>query len=161
MFDQKLQDAFNEQIKNELYSGYLYLAMAAYCESQALPGFAHWMKKQAREEQEHALKFYDFVHDHGGRVVLHALEQPPLEYGTPLQVFQEVYAHEQKVTALIHHLYELAVEAKDYAAQIELHWFITEQVEEEKNAVEIIAVLERIGESKQGLVMLDHELAGR
>ncbi len=161
MLGKKLQDALNEQIKNELYSGYLYLAMSAYFETNNLPGFAHWMRVQAGEEQEHALKFFDFIVDRGGRVVLHAIDQPPVEFHSPLAVFEATLEHEQKVTGLINKLYELAVAENDYPAQVMLQWFINEQVEEEKNATQIVETLKMIGDKGQALIMLDRELGQR
>ncbi|MBC7233665.1 MAG: ferritin [Chloroflexi bacterium] len=161
MLSKKLQDALNEQIKNELYSGYLYLAMSAYFEANNLPGFAHWMRVQAAEEQDHALKFFDFIVDRGGRVVLQAIDQPPVEFSSPLAVFETTLQHEQKVTGLINALYELAVAENDYPAQVMLQWFINEQVEEEKNATQIVETLKMIGEKGQALIMLDRELGQR
>jgi ferritin len=157
----KMQDALNVQIREELASSYIYLAMAAYCESINLPGFAHWMQVQSQEELEHALKFYGFIHDRGGRVVLQALDQPAAEYDGPIGVFEKTLAHEQYITGRIHDLYALAVEEKDYASQGLLMWFVNEQVEEEKTAGEILALLKMIGEKGQGLVMLDRQLASR
>ena len=129
MLSKKMQDAINEQIKNELYSGYLYLAMAAYAEDQNLPGFAHWMKAQCQEEVEHAMKFFDYITERGGRVELGAIDQPPVEFESPTQIFEMTLEHERKVTALINSLYELALAEKDYPTQVLLHWFIEEQVE--------------------------------
>lgn len=161
MLKQTVQDAINEQIKNELYSAYLYLAMAAYFESEDLAGFAHWMEEQAEEEQEHAMKFYHFVNERGGRVVLHAIDQPPTEFESVLAVFEETLAHEQKVTSLIHSLYALAVEEKDYASQTFLQWYVDEQVEEEANVSHILAQLRMGGERGQALLMMDRALAQR
>ena len=161
MFNSKVEKAINEQIKNELYSAYLYLSMAAYFDSINLPGFAHWMRVQFAEEQEHAKKFYHFVYERGGRVILQALDQPPSEWTSPLAVFEETLKHEQKVTALINDLYALAVQENDYASQVFLQWFISEQVEEEANATQIIETLKMVGEKGQALVMLDHQLARR
>lgn len=161
MLGKKMQDAMNEQIKNELYSAYLYLSMAAYFETENLKGFAHWMRVQAEEEQEHALKFFDFIHERGGRVALHAIDQPPAEFESPLGVFEETLSHEQKVTSLIHDLYALALEESDYASQVFLHWFVDEQVEEEANATEILEQLKMVGDKTQGLLMLDRALGER
>ena len=130
MLSKAMQDAINEQIKNELYSAYLYLSMAAYSEANNLSGFAHWMRAQSQEEVEHAMKFFEFVNERGGRVVLHAIDQPPVDFESPVKIFEETLNHERKVTAMINSLYELALEEKDYAAQVMLHWFIDEQVEE-------------------------------
>jgi len=161
MFSSKVEKAINEQIKNELYSAYLYLSMAAYFDSINLPGFAHWMRVQFAEEQDHAKRFYHFVYERGGRVILQALDQPPGEWASPLAVFEETLKHEQKVTALINDLYALAVQENDYASQVFLQWFISEQVEEEANATQIIETLKMVGEKGQALVMLDHQLARR
>ena len=161
MLSKTMQDAINEQIKNELYSAYLYLSMSAYCETNSLPGFARWMRAQSQEEVEHAMKFFDFVNERGGRVVLQAIDQPPLEFESPRAIFEQSLEHERKVTGMIHSLYELALEEKDYAAQILLHWFIDEQVEEESSAAQILDTLEMIGDKGQALVMLDRELGKR
>ena len=161
MLSKSMQDAINEQIKNELYSAYLYLSMAAYSEANNLPGFAHWMRAQSQEEVEHAMKFFEFVNERGGRVVLHAIDQPPADFESPVKMFEETLGHERKVTAMIHSLYELALEEKDYPAQILLHWFIDEQVEEEASAAYILDTLKAIGVKGQALVMLDRELARR
>src|SRR5919202_1081446 len=105
MLGKTMQDAMNEQIKNEFYSAYQYLSMAAYCESINLPGFAHWMRAQSREETEHAMKFYDFILDRGGRVVLQAIEGPVVEFGSSLEVFEQALEHERKVTGMINDIY--------------------------------------------------------
>jgi ferritin len=161
MLSKTIQDAMNEQIKNELYSAYLYLSMSAYCEAANLPGFAHWMRVQAQEEEAHAMKFYDFIYERGGRVVLQAIDQPPVEFQSPLHVFEQTLEHEQKVTAMIHDLYALAVQEKDYASQAFLQWFVTEQVEEEGSATQILETLKMIGDKGQALIMLDRELGKR
>ncbi len=161
MISSAMQDAINVQIRDELYSAYLYLSMAAYFESASLPGFASWMRIQSQEEVTHAMKLFDFVNERGGRVTLHAIEQPPLEFESPRAVFETTYEHEQKVTGLIHNLYEVALEEKDYAAQVMLHWFIDEQVEEEDGVSQILDVLERVADNDQGLLMLDRELGRR
>jgi ferritin len=161
MLGKAVQDAMNEQIKNELYSAYQYLSMAAYCESVNLPGFAHWMRAQSREEMEHAMKFYDFILDRSGRVVLQAIDQPVVEFGSPLEVFEQVLEHEQKVTAMINELYGLAVRENDYASQTFLQWFVTEQVEEEKNAGDVVETLKMVGDTSEALFLLDRELGRR
>ncbi|MGC8855884.1 MAG: ferritin [Anaerolineae bacterium] len=161
MITNAVQTAMNEQINKELFSAYLYLSMAAYFESHNLPGFAHWMRVQAGEEQEHAMKFYNHILERGGQVVLKAIEAPKTDWTSPLEVAEEVAAHEAKVTASINALYELALKEKDYPAQVMLQWFITEQVEEEKNAAELVAHLKLIEERGTALLMLDHQLAKR
>jgi len=161
MLSQAMQDAINEQIKNELYSAYLYLSMAAYSEAANLPGFAHWMRLQAKEEVEHALKFFDYVNERSGRVLLGAIGQPPAEFESPTRVFEQTLEHERKVTGMIHKLYELALKEKDYPTQVMLQWFIDEQVEEEANATQILELLKRTGETGHALAMLDRQLAAR
>lgn len=161
MLSKKMQDAINEQIKNELYSGYLYLAMAAYAEDQNLPGFAHWMKAQCQEEVEHAMKFFGYIAESGGRVELKAIDEPPVEFDSPTALFEMTLEHEKKVTGLINDLYELALEEKDYASQVLLQWYIEEQVEEEASASEILETLKMAGAKGQALVMMDRALAHR
>jgi ferritin len=156
-----MQDAMNEQINKELYSSYLYLSMAAYLEDKNLPGFAHWMRVQEAEEREHAMKLYDFIQERGGRVLLKAIDAPRTEWTSTLEVAEEVAAHEAKVTASIYALYETALKEKDYPAQVMLQWFISEQVEEEKNAAEIVASLKLIEAHDTAVLMLDHQLAKR
>ena len=161
MFSKKVQDEMNLQIKYELESAYIYLSMAAYFDSITLPGMAHWMKLQANEEEVHAMKFYNFINDRGGRVELQAIGQPPVEFQSPLDVFERALAHEQKITGNINDLYALAFEEKDYPSQLLLQWFIDEQVEEERNAGDIVEILKRIGDEGHTLLMLDKELGQR
>jgi ferritin len=159
--DKKLQKALNDQIKHELYSAYIYLAMAAYFETKNLPGFAHWMKIQYKEEVSHAMKFFEFLNDRGARVLLQAIPQPALEFSSSLEVFEETLKHEQKVTNLINALYDLAKKINDHASVVFLQWFVSEQVEEEKNATVIIQTLKMIKSEGAPLIMLDRELAKR
>ena len=161
MLSKGIQDAINEQIKHEVESAYLYLSMSAYCESLQYSGIATWLRVQWQEELEHAMKLFKYVHERGGRVTLQAIERPPAEFKSLLDVFQQVLAHEQKVTSLINKLYELTLKEPDYASQIELQWFIKEQVEEEKNAGDIIQQLKTVGENGTALIMLDRQLGAR
>ena len=161
MISKLLQDAINEQINAELFSAYLYLSMSAHFETQNLSGFANWTRVQYQEETGHAMKLYKYVFDRSGAVTLKAIAQPATKFKTPLDIFKEILKHEQKVTSLINKLYELAVKEKDYAAQIFLQWFINEQVEEEKNATDIINMLEMIGDSPVSLIMADRQLGAR
>jgi ferritin len=156
-----VEDAINEQIKNELFSAYQYLSMAAFCEAENLPGFAHWMRAQAREETEHAMKFYDFILDRNGRVVLQGIDGPLVEFGSPLEVFEKALEHERRVTAMINDLYGLAARENDYASQTFLQWFVTEQVEEEKNAGDVVETLRMVGDKSEALFLLDRELGQR
>ncbi len=161
MFSQRLQDAINDQINAEYYSAYLYLAMAAYLEYKDLPGMAHWMRMQYEEEVFHALKFFDFMNDRGARVILKAIEAPPTDFGSVEDIFAQVLAHEQHVTALIHNLYKLAVEENDYPTQTLLQWFIDEQVEEEKSASDVLARVRMVKDYPPGILLIDQELAQR
>lgn len=161
MISAALQKAINEQINKELYSSYLYLSMAAYFEDQNLPGFAKWMYVQEGEEREHGKKFYEYLVDRGAKVELKAIAAPATTWKSSLDVFKEVQKHEAAVTASINSLYELALSEKDYASQIMLQWFITEQIEEEKNAAEIVQKLELIESKGTAVLMLDHELGHR
>lgn len=161
MFSEKLILEMNHQIKHEIYSAYLYLSMASHFEVKNLSGFAHWMKHQAEEELEHAMKFYEYINSRGAKVNLEVIEQPPLEFGKPVEVFEMVLEHEKSVTARINLLYGIAVEDKDYASQSFLNWFVDEQVEEEESASQILETLEMIGEQGNALFMLDRSLAER
>lgn len=161
MFSKKSQKAMNDHLNAELYAAYLYLAMAAYFESAHLPGFANWMRLQSREEMGHAMRFYEYINERGGRVVLQAIDQPPVDYKSPLDVFERTLEHECAVTVEINKLYDLALKEKDYASEVFLQWFVTEQVEEEKSAGEVVEALKMIGKDKAGLLMYDRELGKR
>jgi ferritin len=161
MISETMRVAINEQINKELFSSYLYLSMASYFAEKNLPGFAKWMGVQVDEERAHGMKFYNYLVDRGARVELKAIAAPRIEWKSNLEVFQEVQSHESEVTASINALYELAVKEKDYPTQILLQWFITEQVEEEKNAAEVVQQLELIDAHGTAVLMLDHQLGKR
>lgn len=161
MINPTVQEAINEQIKNELYSAYLYLAMSAHFEAASLPGFAHWMRLQSNEEVEHAMKLFDYLNDRGGRVELQAIEKPPKTWETATVAFKQALEHEQKVTALIHNLYATASKENDYATQVMLQWFIDEQVEEEKSATLIVEQLKMIEDRDTAILFLDKQLGKR
>jgi len=161
MISQKMQDALNGQISAELYSAYLYLSMCAHFESIHLRGFAHWMRVQAQEELGHAMKLFDYVHEQGGKVALTALEAPPGQWDSPLAALEATLEHEKKITGLIHELVDKAAAEKDHATGVMLQWFVTEQVEEESSAGEVVEQLRMIGDSPNGLLMLDRALARR
>ena len=158
---EKIEKAINKQINRELYSGYIYLAMSAYFESINLKGFAHWMRKQAEEEYEHAMRFYNYVVERGGRVKMGEIEAPQVEWKSPRDAFQHTYGHENIVTKMINNLVKISREENDYATEEMLQWFVKEQVEEEDSASEILEKLKMIKDSKNGLLMLDHELSKR
>jgi len=161
MLSEKMESALNKQINAEMYSAYLYLAMSAYFEDRSLSGFANWMYIQAQEEMTHAMKIYRYINDRGGRVQLDAIEKPPKEWENEVKVAEEVYAHEQKVTGMIHDLVNLAREEKDHGTDNMLQWFVSEQVEEEANADELLQQIGMVGGKGQGLLMLDRELSQR
>ncbi len=161
MLNEKMQKALNEQLNAEMYSSYLYLSMAAYFQSINLSGFATWMRVQMQEEMVHAMKFYDFINERGGRVNLKPIQGPPAEWKSPLAAFEAALEHEQKVTGLINGLMDLAIEGRDHATQIFLQWFVTEQVEEEDSATEVIQKIKLMGDAQGGMFMIDRELGQR
>ncbi len=157
----KIEDAINRQINAELYSAYLYLGMSARCTEMNLKGMGHWFYVQAQEEMTHAMKFYRFVLDRSGHPVMPSIEGVSTGWKTPVEMFAAAYTHEQKVTALINNIMDIAIAERDHATASMLNWFIDEQVEEEANASEITEKLKLIGDSKDGLFMLDKELSVR
>jgi len=161
MISKIMEEAINKQVNREYYSAYLYLAMSAYFESVNLKGFASWMRAQAKEEQVHGSKFLDYLIARGGKVSLGAIEAPKAKWDSAGKVFEEVYAHEQKVTGMIHALVELAVKEKDHATFEMLQWFVKEQVEEEEHSSEILEKIKCVGDVPGHLFYLDHELAKR
>lgn len=161
MLGKTMQEAVNEQINAELFSAYLYLSMSAYFESIKRPGMAHWMRLQCAEEESHAMKLFEHVVERGGRVALKAIDTPQAEWASPLAAFEAAYAHEQKVTGLINDLVKLARKEKDTAADTFLQWFVSEQVEEEENADEIVQKLKTIKDAPDDLRVLDRELGQR
>jgi ferritin len=162
MISKKMSAAINEQINKELYSAYLYLAMAAQAEALNLPGFAAWFGVQAKEEVGHAMKFFKYLVEQGARVELDGIAKPPVSFKSPGDMFEKTLEHERKVTASIHALMDLAIKENDHATQSFLRWYVDEQVEEEANASAIVAKLEMIGaDAGPALLMLDHELGAR
>ncbi|MEP0826976.1 MAG: ferritin [bacterium] len=161
MISDKMQKALNDQLREEYFSSYLYLSMAAYFHSRNLDGFANWMMKQSDEEKGHAMKFYEYINEQQGKVVLGALEKPQTDWASPLAAFQDAYKHEQKITGLIHSLTDMAMAEKDHATHIFLHWFVEEQVEEESNVSKVVEMLKMVNDHPQGLLMLDRALGER
>ncbi|MEI7527828.1 MAG: ferritin [Elusimicrobiota bacterium] len=157
----KVEEAINKQVNAELYSAYLYLGMSAKCTELNLKGMAHWLYVQAQEEMTHAMKFYRFILERNGHAVMPGIEGVSTGWKTPLEMFEAAYAHEQKVTALINNIMDIALAERDHATASMLNWFVDEQVEEEANSSEIAEKLKLIGESKEGLFMLDKELSVR
>lgn len=161
MLSEKIQVALNEQINAELWSAYLYLSMSAYFAADGKPGFANWMNIQFKEEQDHALKIFNFIISRGGKVTLKPVAEVKTDWKSPLDAFEDTLRHEQVVTGLINELYALAVAEKDYATQTMLSWFVNEQVEEEETAQGIIDALKMIKDNGFGIYTLDKELAAR
>ena len=156
-----MTSAINDQIKAELDSAYIYLAMSAYFKDAGLDGMSHWMKKQYSEEMEHAEKFIEYLYNRGARVIIPDVARPKADYEGALDVFRTAYAHEQYVTSRIYKLMDLAVSEHDYATQSMLKWYVDEQVEEEDNAGAIVSRLERLGGDKHGEYVIDRELSAR
>ncbi len=161
MLSQSMQDALNEQMKNEFYSAYLYLAMAAYFESEDLPGFANFFRVQAMEELTHADKFYRYICEAGGRARMAAIEEPRNDYESAVDVFRFALEHERKVTAMINRLTDQAIAESDHATRIFLQWFVTEQVEEEASFSAWLAKVRRVEGDGRGLLLLDREAGQR
>ena len=160
-FSQPMQDAINDQINNELFSSYSYLSMSAYLESQQFTGCAKWMRMQSQEEYAHAMRLYDFLIARGGRVKLKPIEQPPIEFESVPHVFSCAQQQEKTVTAQIDSMCELAFTEKQFAALVELEWFVTEQVEEEKSIRDIVHKFNLVANDPASLLDLDRELGER
>jgi ferritin len=161
MLSKTMEDGLNKQVNREFYSSYLYLAMSAYFETVSLKGFAKWMRVQAKEERVHGEKIYDYIIARGGKVTLGDIEAPKNKWASAGKVFEESYAHEQKVTGMIHNLVELATREKDHATFEMLQWFVKEQVEEEANAADILAQIKIVGDIPGHLFYIDHHLGKR
>jgi ferritin len=161
MISKTMEDALNRQVNREYYSAYLYLSMSAYFQTVNLKGFAKWMRVQAGEERAHAEKIYDYIIARGGKVELAAIEAPKAKWASAGKVFEESYAHEQKVTGMIHALVELAIREKDHASFEMLQWFVKEQVEEEANALDILSQIKIVGDVPGHLFYIDHHLGKR
>ena len=161
MLTEPMQRAINDQINHEFEAAYLYLSMSAHFETSGLPGFARWMRLQSQEELAHGMKLFDYIHARDGRAVLKAIEAPPQKFAAPVEVARLVLGHERKVTALINQLYETAGREKDYVTAAQLQWFLTEQIEEEKSASDILQRLEIAGDNPNALLLLDRELGAR
>ncbi|HPQ41658.1 MAG TPA: ferritin [bacterium] len=161
MIKDTMTTALNKQINEELFSSYLYLSMAAQFEEMALGGFANWMRVQAQEELSHAMKFFDYIAERGGRVELNAIAEPQKEWNSTIEMFQAAYDHECHISECINSLVDLAIKERDYATQNMLQWFVEEQVEEEASADEILQKLKLMGDAQGAMFMLDRELGSR
>jgi ferritin len=161
MLSEKMQAAINHQINAELHSAYIYLSMAAYFEDKNLKGFANWMRVQAEEEVGHAMRFYNFIIERRGRVLLEPVAAVPTDWASSMAAFENAFAHEQKISGLINTLMDLALKEKDHAAASFLKWFVDEQVEEEANADAVIQQLKLAGDAGAAIFILDREMATR
>jgi ferritin len=161
MMKQKIEDAFNKHLNAESFSAHLYMAMSAYFESINMKGMARWMRLQADEETAHAMKFFDFIHSRGGKVMLGQIDAPTTEWDSPLAAFEAAYGHEQMITDKINKLVDLSIKEGDHASNAFLQWFVTEQVEEEESVSEIVDQLKLIENERGPLFMLDRELGQR
>ncbi len=161
MLSPNVKEALNRQVNAELYSSYLYLSMVAHLEAENFRGMAQWMRVQAGEETTHSNKIYDYIIERGGRVTLTQIDAPKTKWASPLELFEDAYAHEQKTTAMINGLMDLVIAEKDHAGHDFLEWFVTEQVEEESTALAIIEQLKLVGDSGVGLFLIDQQLGQR
>ena len=161
MISERLQEAINEQVKRELYSAYLYLAMSAYSAGRGWSGTAGWFRAQYNEEVEHAMKMFDYILQQGGEVHLRQIDEPAKEFGEPRDLFKKALEHEQFVTSCIDELMNLAVEEKSHATQVFLQWYVTEQVEEEASVQEVLDYLDMAGDHRGAFLMLDNRLGQR
>ncbi len=162
MLNEKIEQAFNDQINAETHSGWLYLQMAAWLDEKNLSGMSQWMEVQAQEETLHAMKFFRHIQERGGSVKLQAIDAPKkLEWGSVEELFADALAHEQYITGRINDLSDLADEVKDRACRSLLQWFTDEQVEEEDNVQTNLDNVKLAGEQGPALMMLDREMAGR
>ncbi len=159
--NKKIEKAFNDHLNAESYSSYLYLAMANCFTAKNLDGMASWMRIQSEEERMHAMKFLDFINQRGGRVELQQINQPPRDWSAPLEAFQQAYDHELEISSKINVLVDLATKEGDHAAVNFLQWFVSEQVEEEANALAIVDKLKMIGDNLMGILMVDAQLSQR
>ena len=161
MISKKMSDALNTHMNLELYSAHLYLSMASCASEMGLKGTTNWLTVQYREEMSHFFRMYGYLVDQGINISITANKAVPNSYGTLLEMFEKILAHEQLITKCINDLAELAVKDKDHATQIFLQWFVTEQVEEENNDRDIIAKLKLVGDNGHGILMIDAEMGQR
>jgi ferritin len=161
MIPPKVQTALNNQLNEEMFASYSYLAMSAYFESHDLNGFSGWFRAQSAEEYGHAMKIFDYIHQTGGKVTLKDIKPPKTNWKAHLDVFKDMYAAEQKVTKSINSIVDLSGKEKDYATNNFLQWFVSEQVEEEATAQKLLKRMQMVGNNLPGLLMMDRELGMR
>ncbi|WP_136806134.1 ferritin [Desulfosediminicola flagellatus] len=161
MITPKMSDAINAQINAEMFSSYLYLSMSAWFSRTGLPGFSSWMRAQAKEEDFHAQKMFDYLLERGGKVELEAIDKPEINWESPLKVIEAVADHEAKVTSLINELVNCALDERDHASNIFLQWFVSEQVEEEASVGEVLDRMRLVGNDSAGMFAMDMEMSKR
>ncbi len=161
MLHEKVKDLLNQQVNKEFYSAYLYLDLSNYYESRGLDGFANWYKVQAQEERDHAMLFYQYLHNNNEKVVLDTISKPDQMFTCDMDPLKVGLEHENYVTGLINDIYAAAYEVKDFRTMQFLDWFVKEQGEEEANAHDLIAKMELFGSDPKSLYMLNSELAAR
>jgi ferritin len=161
MISEKMQKAINDQINAEFYSSYFYLSMSAYCDSENYKGFAEWFRLQAEEERTHGFKLFDYLQERGGKVILKGIDEPPTNFKSIQDTFEQTLEHERKVTGLINNLNKLAIEENDYATQAHLQWFISEQVEEEATAEDILNQIKMVEGKPGNLFYIDRHIVGQ
>lgn len=161
MLTPAIEKALNDQVNQEFQAAYLYLSMSAHFEVSGLPGFAHWMRLQSQEEVGHGMKLFDYVHARDGRAKLQPIDAPPSDFGSPLEIAEKVLEHERNVTRLINGLYQTAARENDFVTASQLQWFLTEQVEEEKSASDLVNRLRMAGDNANAILLLDEELGRR
>ena len=161
MLDAKMEQRLNQHIGEELYASHLYLSMSAHFSAEGFDGFANWLRKQSQEEYGHGMKIYNYINEQTGRVILKAIPEPKTKFASHVEVFEDVLAHEQKVTRQINDLVNLAIQLGDHATHVFLQWFVTEQVEEESQASEVLAKVKLVGDNGPGLLALDRDMGSR
>jgi ferritin len=161
MLSKKMENAINNQLNKEMYSAYLYMAMSSYANAQGLKGVAHWFMVQYHEEMVHAMKFFEYLQNQGNDIVLDTITKPSGSFANALSLYEAALEHEHFITRSIYELVDLAIEEHDHASKAFLDWYVTEQVEEEKNVMEIIQTLKLIGDNSAALYVYDKELAAR
>lgn len=159
MITEKVKELLNEQINKEFYSGYLYLAMSAYFDKTGLHGFANWTKVKAKNEIDHGMSLFEYLLDRNSNIHLKSIAIPSKDFNSPIQVFEEIYEHEKNITSSINEIAYLSLEECDLATKNFINWYINEQVEEEKTALDIVTKLKLFGDEKISLYMLDKELS--
>jgi ferritin len=158
MLSKKIGDILNLQVEKEAYSSVLYLSMASWAQTNGFAGISQWLYIQSDEERLHMLKFVHYINDRGGKALVSAIKQPPVEFGSIIKLFEEVLKHEQFVTDSINQIVALTLEEKDYTTHSWVQWFVNEQIEEEVSVSEILDKLKLVGETN--MYIFDRDIVG-